>query len=276
MDAGSIPPLGRQDRAEHEGLISAVLASRPHPQQGFRTCFGMFAGFAGSMPAALKRSPPAPSNWASSTARASPRSSPESPTAPPPRTAVPPRCSTTPICVAAAITIERISSCSLIPRSTICTRLAFTAGQRIQGTGTQARSARPRSRRMARPAARIRVDAAQAKAVRNARQGRQAAPFRQRRRRQLSKSSRARPRAVPQARRLRLDRRAPQPADHRCQWPGQELARLRPRPQGVPREHVRSLHPHAPALHRSRHRPRRRALRPAPALPGARQAAHPR
>ena len=29
--------------------------------------------------------------------------------------------------MAAAITIERISSCSLIPRSTICTRLAFTA-----------------------------------------------------------------------------------------------------------------------------------------------------
>ena len=57
--------------------------------------------------------------------------------------------------------------------------------------------------------------------------------------------------------------------------PGQELARLRPRPQGVPREHVRSLHSHAPALRRSRHRPRRRALRPAPALSGARQAAHP-
>ena len=61
-------------------------------------------------------------------------------------------------------------------------------------------------------------------------QGRQAASSGQRRGRQLSKSSRARPRAVPQARRLRLDRRAPQPADHRGERPGQELARLRPRP----------------------------------------------
>ena len=37
-------------------------------------------------------------------------------------------------------------------------------------------------------------------------------------------------RACPQARRLRLDRRAPQFAHHRGEWPGQELARLRPWP----------------------------------------------
>ena len=43
--------------------------------------------------------------------------------------------------------------------------------------------------------------------------------------------------------------------------PRQELARLRARPQGVPRKHLRSLHPHAQALLRSRHRARRCALR---------------
>src|SRR6516164_417596 len=68
---------------------------------------------------------------------------------------------------------------------------------------------------MARPIARIRTHAAPAKAVRNARQGRQAASSRQRRGRRLSKSPRARPRAVPQALDLRLDRRAPQSARHR-------------------------------------------------------------
>ena len=53
-----------------EGLISAVLASRPHPEQGFRTCLGNLALVSRrSMPAALKRSPPAPSNWASSTCK---------------------------------------------------------------------------------------------------------------------------------------------------------------------------------------------------------------
>jgi len=62
-------------------------------------------------------------------------------------------------------------------------------------------------------------------------------------------------------RRLRLDRRAPQSAGDRGQWLGQELASLRARPQGLPREHVRSLHPHASALRRSGHRPRRHALR---------------
>ena len=59
------------------------------------------------------------------------------------------------------------------------------------------------------------TDAAPAEAVRNPRQGRQAASPGQRRGRRLSDAPRARPRAVPQARRLRLDRRAPQSAHHR-------------------------------------------------------------
>ena len=76
------------------------------------------------------------------------------------------------------------------------------------------------------------------------------------------KPSRPRPRAVPQARGLRLDRRAPQSARDRGERPGQELARLRARPQGVPRKHVRSLHPHAPAVRRPR--PSRTATRATP------------
>ena len=57
---------------------------------------------------------------------------------------------------------------------------------------------------------------------------------------------------------------------------GKSLARLRPWPQGVPGERLRPLHPHAPALRRSRHRSRRRPLRQASALPRTRQTAHPR
>ena len=101
-----------------EGLISAVLASRPHPEQGFRTCLGILRSYRGLDPARIsKPSRPAPSNWASSIARASPPCSPASATRRP-RTAARPRSSTTPICAVPATTIERKSSCSLIPRST--------------------------------------------------------------------------------------------------------------------------------------------------------------
>ena len=68
---------------------------------------------------------------------------------------------------------------------------------------------------VARIAARIRDDVAPLEAVRGPSQGRQIASWRQRRGRRLSKPARARPGVVPQARRLRLDRRAPQPADQR-------------------------------------------------------------
>ena len=33
-----------------EGLISAVLASRPHPEQGFRTCLGILRSYRGLDP----------------------------------------------------------------------------------------------------------------------------------------------------------------------------------------------------------------------------------
>jgi transposase len=37
-----------------EGLISAVLASRPHPEQGFRTCLGILRAYRGLDPARLE------------------------------------------------------------------------------------------------------------------------------------------------------------------------------------------------------------------------------
>src|ERR1700733_4261830 len=80
-----------------------------------------------------KRSRPAPSNWASSTARASPRFSPASRTTPRPGKAVPPRFSITPICLVPATTIERKSSCSLTPHSTNCTPSVFMAWPRDSG-----------------------------------------------------------------------------------------------------------------------------------------------
>ena len=37
-----------------EGLISAVLASRPHPEQGFRTCLGILRSYRGLDPVRLE------------------------------------------------------------------------------------------------------------------------------------------------------------------------------------------------------------------------------
>ena len=90
VDAVPVPPVGRQDRAEHEGLISAVLASRPHPEQGFRTCLGILRSYPGLDPARLEAVSARAVELASSIARASPPSSPANTTLLPPRTAVRP------------------------------------------------------------------------------------------------------------------------------------------------------------------------------------------
>ena len=65
---------------------------------------------------------------------------------------------------------------------------------------------------------------------------------------------------VPAARHRGLDRGAPQPADHRAMRHRQDLARLRPRPEGLPGQPHRPLQAPAPALRRARSRPRRRPL----------------
>ena len=41
MDSGTVPSLGASIGPQTEGLILAILAARPHPEQGFRTCLGV-------------------------------------------------------------------------------------------------------------------------------------------------------------------------------------------------------------------------------------------
>ena len=76
-------------------------------------------------------------------------------------------------------------------------------------------------------------------------------PFGQRRGCGLSEPMRARPGSVPEARRLRLDRRAAQSADHRRVRARQELARLRARPKGLPAAHIDARAPETPLPRRA-------------------------
>ena len=211
--SGSAAGPARSGRTP-KGLISAVLASRPHPEQGFRTCLGILRAFRGLDPARARGGlGPSRRIGASSPARASPPSSPASSTAPPARTGSPATLIDHANVRGPATSIDRRILMLAHPTLDLLHALGLhglAKGFKDLEHNPEARSAR--SRRMARPAARTRSDAAPTEAVRNARQGRPAAPSGQRRGRQLSASPRARPRAVPQARRLRLDRRAPQSA----------------------------------------------------------------
>ena len=46
LDAGPLPPLGGFGRARTpKALVTAILAHRPHPEQGFRTCLGVLRLF---------------------------------------------------------------------------------------------------------------------------------------------------------------------------------------------------------------------------------------
>jgi hypothetical protein len=44
MDTGAVPPLGGGHRSQYRGA-GAILARRPHPEQGFRTCLGVLRLF---------------------------------------------------------------------------------------------------------------------------------------------------------------------------------------------------------------------------------------
>jgi hypothetical protein len=97
VDARSVPTLGRQDRAEHRGPDHRRARQSTASPRGLAPAWGFCAPTAGSTPTASRRSQPAPSNWAFSTARAPPRSSPASSTRRA-RTPAPSRCSTTRTC----------------------------------------------------------------------------------------------------------------------------------------------------------------------------------
>jgi hypothetical protein len=101
-----------------EGLISAVLAGPPHPEQGFRTCLGILRACRGLDVPRLEAVSARAVELGVLNCKGAPRSWPARPTAPPPRMSGRPRSSTTPICAAPAITTEGSLPCSPIPRST--------------------------------------------------------------------------------------------------------------------------------------------------------------
>src|SRR6185437_9747500 len=79
VDAGSVPPLGRQDRAKHRRLDQRRARQQaPIPNRGSAPASAFCAPIAASTRPASRRSRPAPSNWASSTASSSRRCSPAS------------------------------------------------------------------------------------------------------------------------------------------------------------------------------------------------------
>jgi hypothetical protein len=51
MDAGRSRRWARSIGPSTEGLVAAVLANRPQPEQGFRTCLGVLRLFRGLDPA---------------------------------------------------------------------------------------------------------------------------------------------------------------------------------------------------------------------------------
>ena len=142
-------------------------------------------------------------------------------------------------------------------------------GRRIRRSSGPGRGRRSRPRRMARPSGRPGSRPSQHQAVPEPDARCEAAPCRRRHRgRGLSRAPEARSRPVPPARRRRVDRETAEPDRHGALRGRQDLARLRPWPEGVPRWPERSLSPPTAALRRSRARPRRRAL--STALPPAR------
>ena len=75
MDAYRFRRWGGKIGLNTRRLITAVLASRPHPEQGFRTCLGILHLYLWLIRRAPKWFRPAPSKSACSLARVSPLSS---------------------------------------------------------------------------------------------------------------------------------------------------------------------------------------------------------
>ncbi len=258
-----------------EGLISAVLASRPHPEEGFRTCLGILRSYRGldaeRLEAVSARAVElGVLNYKGVAALLARKAA---------GTATndrPPALLTTPICAVPATSTDRNSSCSLIPPSTSFTRSAsmdWQRGSRTSNTSPRrAASSTPNGSdccsNTRRPCA-ARSSSRPEPGLPNC----ATAP--------ASRTSTIKVRAASTARCSSSSRPAtgsPSAATcrHRRLRPGQELARLRARAQGVPGKHRRPLRPRSQALRRSGRRPRLSRLRPAPAHARPRQAAHPR
>ena len=99
-----------------EGLISAVLASRRHPEQGFRTCLGILRSYRGLDTARLETVSARALELGVLNCKGVAALLARKPDARPSTTIRLPPCSITPICGVPATTIERKSSCSLTLR----------------------------------------------------------------------------------------------------------------------------------------------------------------
>jgi hypothetical protein len=133
MDAGSVPPLGRRDRAKHRG---------PDQRRA-------------RQPAASRTGVP---HLSGSIARASPPWAPASSTMRRPRTAAPP-CSITPICTVPATIVERKLVMLAHPTLDQLNTLGLQVWPRDSRNSNASPKRQSRSRRMARSAAKIRMDA---------------------------------------------------------------------------------------------------------------------
>ncbi len=148
------------------------------------------------------------------------------------------------------------------------TMLIHPLAERLRGLGmaamadaflemqSQFQRRRPHPRGLARPAARPRGHRPRQQAARPTAAPGQTAPERGGRGHRLPHAARPRPRAVPQARRLRLDPPQPAPGDQRPDRRRQIVAGLRVGAQSLPGRLLGDLPPGAAAVRRTRHRPR--------------------
>ena len=235
-----------------EALIIAVLARRPHPEQGFRTCLGVLRLFRGIDRRPGRGGQPARDRDRRAVLRLR-RLDPQTPARPErrrrkPRTAR--RCCTT----TSAAPATSIEETTLLNHPTL-DRLR-ELGLDGMAKRFQDLAANPESRALDHAEwlgllLEQESHAAPAEALREPRADRQAAPCGRGRGCRLPHAARSRPHAVPAPGQLRLDPRAPALSDHRPMRRRQVVAGLRAGRQGLPGESVGALSAHAAAVRRS-------------------------
>ena len=213
--------IGPSTEADHRGSRES-----PHPEQGFRTCLGILKLYRGIDAHRAEAVSARASKSAGSPARASPPSSPESTPNPSRRTAVNPRCSITSIYAAPAITIERNP---MLAHPTL--EQLHALGLHGLAKGFKELESKAEARGLEHAEWLGLLLEYETTLRRQKRFERAPEPpscvIGLHRGCRSSQRARARPRLVPEARRLRLDRRAPQLAHHRSERAGEELACLR-------------------------------------------------
>ena len=147
----SVPPLWAGEIGPSaEGLITAVLASRPHPEQGFRTCLGILKLYRGVLSGqavwgraveigGLSRL--APVEWASSSCRERRLSSPNTSKSAAKDSGAGDAVRSLAVCAAPAVTVERKSHARSPDTRTIARARPAWLGEGVQGTRTKIRGA---------------------------------------------------------------------------------------------------------------------------------------